>query len=92
MHQIEWTTQAYSDLQRFYDFLAPINSQAAIQILNMLATAPEKLINNPRIGENLPEFSPREVRKLIVSRYELRYEVKNNTIYILKLWHVRENR
>ena len=92
MHQIEWTTQAYLDLKRFYDFLLPINPGAATQVINALGTAPEKLVHNPRIGEKLQEFSPNEVRKLIIGRYELRYEIKNDVIYVLKLWHTRENR
>lgn len=35
---------------------------------------------------------PREVRRIIVGNYELRYEIADATIFILRLWHCRENR
>jgi hypothetical protein len=47
---------------------------------------------HPRLGVRLPEFSPREVRRLFVDDYELRYEIRGNTIFIINLWHTREDR
>jgi len=57
-----------------------------------LTTAPAKLLAQPRIGEKLEEFDPREVRRILVGRYEMRYEIQQSTIYILRLWHTREER
>lgn len=37
-------------------------------------------------------YKPREVRRIIVGDYELRYEIANATIFILRLWHCREGR
>ena len=45
-----------------------------------------------RIGEKLEAYQPREVRQIIVGSYELRYEIADATIFILRLWHWRENR
>lgn len=50
------------------------------------------LVNNPRIGEKLEEFEPGEVRRILVGRYEIRYEILESTIYVLRLWHTREER
>ncbi|MEB0023923.1 type II toxin-antitoxin system RelE/ParE family toxin [Actimicrobium sp. CCI2.3] len=47
---------------------------------------------NPRIRECLDEFKPREVRRILVGHYEIRYEVQDSTIYVLRLWHTREDR
>ena len=52
----------------------------------------EQLLANPRIGEKLFEFEPREVRRILVGQYEMRYEIQNETIYVLRLWHTREER
>jgi plasmid stabilization system protein ParE len=60
--------------------------------VRFLVTAPTRLIQHPRIGEKLEEFAPREIRRLLVGQYELRYEIHQSTIYILRLWHARENR
>jgi len=29
---------------------------------------------------------------LLIGGYELRYEIQGSTIYLLRLWHTRENR
>jgi hypothetical protein len=47
---------------------------------------------NPRIGEVLEEFEPREVRRILVGHYEMRYEIQGSIIYLLRLWHTREDR
>jgi hypothetical protein len=44
------------------------------------------------MGERLEEFEPREVRRLLVGHYEMRYELQESNIYILRIWHTRENR
>jgi len=48
--------------------------------------------DDARIGEKLEAYQPREVRRLIVGNYELRYEIAAGTIFILRLWHCRESR
>lgn len=90
--ELKWTGKSLSDLSRLYEFLAPANQQAAARTVQMLTTAPKTLLMNPRIGEQLHEFESREVRRMIVSQYEMRYEIQESTIYILRLWHTREHR
>ena len=53
---------------------------------------PDRLLDYPRIGEKLEAFEPREVRRIIVGNYEMRYEIAAGTIFILRLWHSREDR
>lgn len=81
-----------SDLARLYEFLAPVNPSAAAHIVQSLTAAAPSLLVNPRIGEQLEEFEPREVRRILVGHYEMRYEIQASTIYVLRLWHTRENR
>ena len=90
--ELKWTGKALSDLARLYDFLAPVNKAAAARTVQALTAAPTTLLANPRIGEKLEEFEPREVRRLFVGHYELRYEIQASTIYVLRLWHAREDR
>ncbi|HIJ62006.1 MAG TPA: type II toxin-antitoxin system RelE/ParE family toxin [Rhodospirillaceae bacterium] len=89
---LKWTGKAHSDLVRLYEFLVPVNRTAAARATQMLAKAPTILLTNPRIGERLFEFEPREVRRLLVGHYEIRYEIQGSTIYVLRIWHSRENR
>jgi len=90
--ELKWTSRALSDLVRLYEFLSPLNKQAAASTVQSLTAAPVKLLAQPRIGEKLEEFEPREVRRILVGRYEMRYEIQQSTIYILRLWHTREDR
>jgi len=92
MMELKWTKKALSDLARLYDFLAPVNSQAAARIVQTLTAAPGRLMENPRIGEKLDEFAPREVRRILVKHYEIRYEIQESKIYVLRIWHTREAR
>lgn len=90
--ELKWTGKALSDLERLYEFLAPANKNAAARAVQTLARAPAILFDNPRIGEQLFEFEPREVRRLHVDDYEIRYEIQGSTLYVLRIWHTREDR
>ena len=90
--EVIWTAKALSDLTRLHDFLAPVNRRAAAGVVQSLAAAPTRLLEHPRIGQRLEQFEPREVRRLLVGQYEIRYEISQSIIYILRLWHTREDR
>lgn len=90
--ELKWSSKALSDVVRLYEFLSPVNAAAAARAVRALATAPTKLLRHPRIGEGLEEFEPREVRRLLVGGYEIRYELRDSTIYVLRIWHTREDR
>lgn len=90
--ELKWTSKALADLARLYDFLSPVNKQAAARILQSLAAAPARLKAHPRMGEKLEEFSPREVRRILVKHYEIRYEIQGSMIYVLCIWHTKEDR
>jgi plasmid stabilization system protein ParE len=75
-----------------HEHLRPVAPDAAARVVQQLARAPDRLLDYPRIGEKLEAYEPREVRRIIVGNYELRYEIADATIFILRLWHSRENR
>ncbi|MBK5914978.1 type II toxin-antitoxin system RelE/ParE family toxin [Rhodocyclus purpureus] len=87
--ELKWTSKALSDLLRLYEFLAPVNEAAAARTVQSITAATSTLLNNPRIGERLDEFEPREVRRILVGRYEMRYEIVDLSLYVLRLWHTR---
>lgn len=90
--ELKWTSKALSDLVRLYEFLAPVNQLFAARVVQSLTNAPTTLLTNPRIGEQLFEFETREIRRILVGNYEVRYEIQKSTIYVLRLWHTRERR
>ena len=90
--RLQWTASALADITRLYEFLAPLNQAAAARTVQTLTAAPNALLSSPFMGKPLEEFTPRQVRRLIVGQYELRYEIIDDTIFILRLWHTREDR
>ncbi len=89
---VSWTSKAVGDLSRLHDFLAPVNRRAAARVLQALTLVASRLPEQPRIGEKLEQYDPREVRRVLVGNYELRYEVRASNIFILRVWHTREGR
>lgn len=89
---IKWTSKALSDLVRLYEFLAVKDKLAAARTVQLLSAAPDRLMGQARIGEKLEEFDPREIRRIVVGRYEMRYEIQESVIFVLRIWHTREDR
>ncbi|MGH8118449.1 MAG: type II toxin-antitoxin system RelE/ParE family toxin [Rhodanobacteraceae bacterium] len=90
--RLQWADHALNDLIRLYEFLVPVNPSAAGHATRALARTPGALLVNPRVGQRLRQFDPLEVRRLVVEQYELRYEIRTDVVYVLRVWHTRENR
>ena len=90
--ELKWTRKALADLTRLHEFPAPVSRQAAARAVQALTKAPTILLSNPRIGEQLFQFASREVRRILVAQYEVRYEIRDSVICVPRLWHTREDR
>ena len=62
---LKWTRKALSDLARLHEFLVPVNKPAAVRTVQSLTAASRRILAQPRIGERLDEFEPREVRRIL---------------------------
>ena len=92
MIELEWTRKALSDLVRLHEFLAAVDRTAAARTVQSLAAAPDRLLQYPRLGEQLEEFAPREIRRIPVGAYEIRYEIRDSIVFVLRVRHTREDR
>lgn len=90
--KIRWTSQAAGDLARLHQHLGSVAHTAAARVVQQLVDAPERLLDHPWIGEKLEVYEPREVRRIIVGDYEVRYEIAAEVIFVLRIWHCREDR
>ncbi len=90
--EVKWTARAHRDLVRLYEFLLPVNPRAAKKAVKQLVEEAKLLKSHPLLGIELDAYAPRNVRRLIIGDYELRYEVTEITLYVLRLWHSREDR
>ena len=82
---------AVHDLVRLREFIAKHNPDAAQRVSRRLRGAIKGLVNNPQIGRPVPDL-PGEIRELIFGKYVVRYEVRTNSLYVLRLWHAKEDR
>jgi plasmid stabilization system protein ParE len=89
---LRWTGSARADLVRLYEFLHPVNVAAAVRVVRQIVSGVRRIPTHPRLGSRLPEFEPREVRRVVVGDYEIRYEIADTDIFILRIFHVREDR
>jgi plasmid stabilization system protein ParE len=91
--RIRWTAWARSDLERLREFLAPADPRAAVNVVQTLISAPDRLLlDHPRLGVRLSDQPKRDVRRLFLDDYEMRYELRNDTIIVLRVWHTKEDR
>ncbi|EDC6161129.1 type II toxin-antitoxin system RelE/ParE family toxin [Salmonella enterica subsp. enterica serovar Newport] len=91
---VRWTHKAQQDLARVYNFSLQHSRRRANKVADRLTTAADGLQFAPYIGVHLELYEPEEVRKLVIDDYEIHYQIDEpkNTIYIVDLWHVREDR
>lgn len=90
--EIYWTFKARNDLERIYRFALQYSRQHADDVLERLLSGSAGLKAHPAIGVQQLRYEPREVRKVLFDDYELHYELRDNTLYVLDLWHTREER
>ncbi|MDO7840867.1 type II toxin-antitoxin system RelE/ParE family toxin [Sphingomonas immobilis] len=90
--RILWSNEALADLARLSAFLEPVAPDTALRVVERLTSAPDRLSDFPRLGEKLDDYAPREVRRLRVDAYEMRYEITSDAIFIVRVWHHREER
>jgi plasmid stabilization system protein ParE len=89
---LRWSSKALGDLARLHAFLAEVNPEAAAKAVQTLTRQVRVLRDNPRLGTRLSEHDPREVRRLIISSYEVRYEIAHADVTIVRVWYTREDR
>ena len=89
---LRWTTSAKADLVRLYEFLQPVNPRAAALVVRHIVAGAKRIPARPRLGQRLRQFSGREVRRLLIGDYEIRYELAGRDVFLLRIFHTREDR
>lgn len=91
--KLVYSPEALGDLVRLREFIAEKNPAAAQRISIALLNGIEPLKQFPRLGVEVRQApDPKTIRDLVVDRYVVRYLVTEKTIFILRVWHHREDR
>jgi plasmid stabilization system protein ParE len=89
--KIMYTPESIDDLKRLREFIAVKSPGAANRIANYLMTGIRKLKTFPHLGSEVIKAKSNMIRDLILGDYIVRYLVLPGTIYILKIWHHKED-
>lgn len=89
--EINWTLKGQDDLERIYRFAHQYSQRHADEVLDRIMSGTADLAVFPRMGSLQNRYEPKEVRKLVLDDYEVHYEIRYNAIYIVDLWHSKEN-
>jgi plasmid stabilization system protein ParE len=89
---LRWTSSARADLARLHEFLDAVEPRAAILAVRQIVAGARRTPARPRLGQRLRGFSGREVRRLLIGEYELRHEIAAPDIFVLRIFHTREDR
>lgn len=89
---IRWSNEASDDLVRLHFFLAGKSARAAEEAVRQVVAGSLALETHAQRGQIVEKYLPREVRRFLVAGYELRYEIHDDTVYIVSVWHMREER
>lgn len=86
--RVSWLRSALSDLDAAVDYIAQENPEAAIQMYAYIRERVSNLAQFPESGRLGRVFGTRE---LVLDRYPylVPYRVKNSTVEILRIFHIR---
>jgi len=91
--KISYSPESIGDLIRLRKFIEIENPQSAQKIALSLNEGISQLKSFPFLGieaELAPE--PEKIRDLIIGNYIVRYLIHSEQIYILRIWHHKEER
>lgn len=89
--QVNWTQAALRDVRRLHKFLHPLNPRAADEVADELVLIGDSLGKFPERGARIEWQSLRAVRKLTGRSYQIRYEIRDGAVFILRVFHARES-
>jgi len=90
---ISYSPESIEDLKRVRQFIEEKNPAAAQRIAASILKGINQLNTFSYLGVEVQQApNPQVVRDLILGYYIVRYLIRSNEIYILRVWHHKENR
>lgn len=88
--RVEWQPTALADLEAIFAYLLPLNPFAAERVVQGLTIAADSLNTFPQRGRPGRVKGTREL--VAVWPYVMVYEVRDEAVVILRLWHGAQDR
>ena len=91
--RISYSPESIQDLRRLREFIEVKNPTAAQKTAASILKGIKQLKSFPFLGVEVPQApNPEMIRDLIIANYIVRYLVNAKKIYILRVWHHKEDR
>jgi len=88
-----YSLEAVEDLRRLREFIEENNPAAAQRAAAAILKGLSQLKSFPLLGTKVSRApNPESVRDLVIGDYLARYLVHEKEIYVLRIWHQKENR
>lgn len=92
MIEIKYSPESIADLRRVVEFVEVNNPYAARRIAIDLQEGVCKLKQFPEIALPVAHApDPDKIRDLYIKDYTVRYLISGSIVFILRVWHSREN-
>ncbi|WP_421900095.1 type II toxin-antitoxin system RelE/ParE family toxin [Maridesulfovibrio sp.] len=88
--RIRFSPESVDDLKRVYEFIAEHDPDSARTVVLNLKSAISRFSLHPQLGRALEHIEG--VREFVFGRYVVRYTVRPESVYILRIWHSKESR
>lgn len=85
-----FTQSAQRDLSRLRGFIAEKNPSAAVLISKRLRQSIQRITDQPEMGVGVEDIPG--VQDLVSGNYIVRYTLLEQGVYILRIWHGKEDR
>lgn len=90
--KVKYSPESLEDLQRVVEFVESKNPYAARRIAIDLQEGVDRLKQFPEIGlPVLNATNAENIRDLYLGNYTMRYLITAKIIYVLRVWHNKEN-
>ncbi len=91
-YEIQWAGPALADLRSIRDEItAEGRPAAAKRLAKKIRDAVLRLQPHPYSGRPVPEFPGAGYREVIVAPYRIVYELADDRVFILRIWHGRRD-
>jgi len=90
---VQYSLEAVEDLRRLREFIEEKNPTAAQRAASTILKGINQLKEFPLLGTKVSRApNPEYVRDLVIGNYLARYLVHEKKIYVLRIWHQKEDR
>ncbi|HEO99341.1 MAG: type II toxin-antitoxin system RelE/ParE family toxin [Campylobacterales bacterium] len=84
---IVWSEEALEDIESIASYIEKDSPVYASSVVSKFFEKAELLIENPKLGRVVPEFSEESLREIFVYSYRLIYELKESEIVFVAVIH-----